>query len=120
MKLKGYTSTGIYRPPRHDVSRRTRTRHVYRERKESGCKGISKRIRITENKERNNVMKKKKTSYIAPDIIMVEMERENIMDHPSSYIIRDRNGDIIDRGDIIEGMPDDAKETSPFSGEWEL
>ncbi len=65
-------------------------------------------------------MKKKKTSYITPDIIMVEMERENIMDHPSSYIIRDRNGDIIDRGDIIEGMPDDAKETSPFSGEWKL
>ncbi len=65
-------------------------------------------------------MKKKKTSYITPDIIMVEMERENIMDHPSSYIIRDSNGDIIDRGDIIEGMPDDAKETSPFSGEWKL
>lgn len=62
----------------------------------------------------------RKRTYIAPAIILMDVERENIMDHPSSYIIRDRNGDIIDRGDIIEGMPDDAKETSPFSGEWEL
>ncbi|MBO5428324.1 MAG: hypothetical protein J5996_07840 [Prevotella sp.] len=62
----------------------------------------------------------RKRTYIAPVIILMDVERENIMDHPSSYIIRDRNGDIIDRGDIIEGMPDDAKETSPFSGDWEL
>lgn len=62
----------------------------------------------------------RKRTYIAPAIILMDVERENIMDHPSSYIIRDRNGDIIDRGDIIEGMPDDAKEASPFSGDWEL
>lgn len=70
--------------------------------------------------KKNNTMKKK--PYIAPEIKVVEIEHENIMDHPGSWVMYDENGNIIDKGNTYEGNPDmnDAKESNPFSGEWEL
>lgn len=74
-----------------------------------------------ENKEMENVMKKK--PYIAPDIKVVKIEQENIM--TQSWRVYDGNGNLDDKGTVIEGdLPgtntNPAKGANPFSGDWEL
>lgn len=74
-----------------------------------------------ENKEMENVVKKK--PYTVPDIKVVKMEQESIM--AQSWRVYDDNGNLDDKGTVIEGdrpgnNTNPAKDANPFSGDWEL
>ena len=77
-------------------------------------------------KEKNikteGTMKRKKT-YIAPEIKVIEMERGSIMNQ--SWRVYDNDGNLDDSGHVIEGdLPgtntNPSKDSNPFSGDWEL
>lgn len=68
---------------------------------------------------KNGEKMKQKKPYIAPKIRIIPMEHENLMDHPGSYRLYDENGNVIDKGTTVDGIPGQSKE-SPYSGDWEL
>lgn len=70
---------------------------------------------------------KKKKQYVAPDIKVIEIEQESIMNQ--SWRVYDNDGNLDDSGHVIEGDlpgtktdPDQnpSKGGNPFSGDWEL